>query len=129
MCLRLTLLLCFLAVPAMAQDVDADAIAQTARLAGDTLIAEACHLRPEQWFVVSGAAISAELDRMMKHLSPSGGIDPADAITFAYASLSQATDEGTVQYKRYGQAACQAIQDDGSLAKIDALVAGFKRPG
>ena len=118
------------ATPAFAQDVDVDvdALAQTARLAGDVLIAEACHLRPRPWFIVAEPAILAELNRMTKHLSPSGGLQPADAIEFIYASLNQATDEGAVQWQRYGQAACDAIQKDGSLARIDALVAGFKKP-
>lgn len=43
-------------------------------------------------------------------------------------ALNQAIDEGTVQWTRYGQTACKAIQADGSLARLDALVAGFKRP-
>ncbi len=38
-------------------------------------------------------------------------------------------DEGTVDWARYGQATCAAIIKDGSLARIDELVAGFKRPG
>ncbi len=122
------LLACCLAAPAMAQEVDADALAQTAGLLGDALIATGCHLRGDAWFVIAGPAVSHELDEMTKHLSPGGGVETADAPTFVYALTMRGTSEGMTQWKRYGQAACQAIQADGSLARLDALVAGFKRP-
>ncbi len=125
-----TLLACCLAAPAMAQDeVTADTLAQTARLTGDAIIADACHLRPSAWSVVATPAIMVEMNRQAKSLAPSGGVAPEDVPGFVYASMNQAVDEGTVQWARYGQAACAAIQVDGSLARIDALVAGFKRPG
>ena len=126
--LRFAMLACCLAAPALAQDVDADALTLTARLGGDALVATACGLRPDSWFVIAEPAISAELDRMTKHLSPSGGVAPADAPDFVFAITMQATDEGKMQWERYGRAACKAIQADGSLARIDALVAGFKKP-
>ena len=127
----LTILLsaCGLATPAAADEVTAATLAQTARLYGDAVIADACHLRPGTWVTVSVPAIMAELNRQAKDVSPSGGIDPGDMPSFLYASLNQALDEGTVQFARYRQAACQAIQDDGSLARIDALVAAFRPPG
>ena len=111
---------------AQADEVTAETLAQTARLSGDAIIADACHLRPEAWVTTSVPAITEELNRQAKSLSPSGGVDPSDVPTFLYASLNQAVDEGTVQFARYQQAACQAIQDDGSLARIDKLVASFK---
>ena len=115
-----------LTTPAVADEVTAVTLAQTARLSGDAVIADACHLRPRAWVTISVPAIMEELNRQAKDLSPSGGVDPGDMPAFLSASLNQAVDEGTVQFARYHQAACQAIQDDGSLARIDALVAGFK---
>ena len=117
------------AAPAWGQEVTADDLAHIARLSGDAIIADACHLRPSTWSVIAVPAITAEMDRQAKNLSPSGGVRPEDVAAFNYASLNQAVDEGTVQWQRYGQAACKAIEDDGSLARVDALVAGFKRPG
>lgn len=128
--LPLTLLACCLAVPAMAQDdVTANTLAQTARLAGDAIIADACHLRPSAWSAVAIPAITVEMSQQGKRAVPGGGVAPEGVPSFVFASLNQAVDEGTVQWARYGQAACKAIQADGSLARIDALVAGFKRPG
>ena len=120
------LLACGLTMPAAAEEMTAVTLAQTARLSGDAIIAEACHLRPSSWVTISVPAITEELNREAKDIDPSGGVDPGDMPTFLYASLNQAVDEGTVQFARYHHAACQAIQDDGSLARIDALVAGFK---
>ena len=126
----LALILCALTLPAAAQEeVTAETLAQTARLAGDALIADACHLRAQQWSIIATPAITVEMNRLAKMLSPSGGVDAADVPGFIYASMNQAVDEGTVQWARYGQGACKAIQADGSLTRIDALVAGFKRPG
>ena len=101
-------------------------LAQTARLSGDAVIADACHLRPSSWVTISVPAITEELNREAKNINLSGGVDPGDMPAFLYASLNQAVDEGTVQFARYHQAACQAIQDDGSLAHINALAAGSK---
>ena len=122
------LVACGLIAPAAADEVTAVTLAKTARLSGDAIIADACHLRPSSWLAISVPAIMAELNRQARDLSPSGGVDPGDMPASLYASINQAVDEGTVQFDRYHQAACQAIQDDGSLARIDALVAGFKPP-
>ena len=126
--LLISLLASGLIVSAAADEVTATTLAQTARLAGDVIITDACHLRPEAWSIIATPAITVEMDRQAKMLSPSGGVDPEDVAGFVYASMNQAIDEGIVQWKRYGQAACKAIQDDGSLARIDALVAGFRLP-
>lgn len=127
--LPVVLLACCLAAPVWAQDdVDVDALAKTAQLAGDALIATACHLRPDSWAVIATPAITGELERMTERLAPSGGVTPADAPEFIFGLGIRGTNDGVVQWERYGKAACAAIQKDGSLARIDALVAGFKKP-
>ncbi len=123
------LLACGVAASAGAQAVTAEDLARTARLSGDAIVADACHLRPHAWSVIAVPAITMELDRQARNLSPSGGVRPEDVTAFLYASLNQGVDEGNVQVDRYGQAACTAIAADGSLARIDALVAAFKRAG
>ena len=109
------LLACGLTTPVAAEEVTAVTLAQTARLSGDAIIADACHLRPRAWVTMSVPAIMQELNRQAKDVSPSGGVDPGGMPAFLYASLNQAVDEGTVQFARYHQAACKAIEDDGSL--------------
>ncbi len=127
--LMTALLACGLASPGYAEGLTRDSLAQTARLSGDAMIASACKLRPDSWFIVAVPAVTMELTRLSKTLEPSGGLSDVDVATFIDGALNQAVDEGTVQFERYGQATCRAIQADGSLARIDALVAGFKRPG
>ena len=125
----LALLIIALAVPAYADGLTQDTLAQTARLSGDAMIATSCKLRPESWYVVAVPAISIEIGRRAKNLDPSGGLSDVNLAAFVDGAMNQAVDEGVVQWTRYGQATCKAIQDDGSLAQIDALVAGLKKPG
>ncbi len=117
-----------LSAPACGEGLTRDTLAQAARLSGDALIASACKLRPDSWFLVAMPAVTVELDRLSKNLEPAGGLDPGHVADFIDGAMNQAIDEGTVQWTRYGQAACRAIETDGSLARLDALVAGFKRP-